>query len=69
MAKPEVALHAPVPGVVVGAMQFHPLFVVMELRQPSKGSASGPTGCRSCQVPLSMIPRIFSATRDGGAGS
>lgn len=37
-------------------------------RHCRKGTASGPTGCRSCQVPLWAISKIFSATSDGGAG-
>ena len=34
-------------------------------RHCRNGAAEGPTGCRSCHVPLSMISRTFSPTSVG----
>src|SRR2546430_12589098 len=41
---------------------------LIALRHWRNGIASGPTGCRSCQVPLSTISSTFSPTTDGGTG-
>src|SRR3954452_2120461 len=39
-----------------------------DARHARKPAASGPTGCRSVVVPLSMISRIFPATMAGEVG-
>src|SRR5262249_1193232 len=41
---------------------------VIDALQSRNGFASGPTGCRSCQVPVSTMSRMASATSEGGVG-
>ena len=66
---PEIRLHARVPGIVVEPPQETHSSSLIDLRQARNGSASGPTGWRSCHVSLVAISSILSATRAGAPGS
>src|SRR4026209_1807186 len=66
--KPKVVSTALYQSSSLAAFQSTHSSSLIDARQPRNGIASGPTGCRNCQVSLSAISKILSATIDACVG-